>query len=131
MKSVQIASRMASIVVVFLLSDVSSANAGTIIDDFSFPATSFQQSLPGESRAGFPPGATGGNILALSGGSDIARDRGLFGQAGALSAGGGGLILAVPTGFVEFDWDVNGYDRQPSIGRLRNSVLSGTGDQTR
>ena len=81
-----------------------------MLDDFSSPGTATHMSAPGESRAVFPPGTTGGAIISLGGGSDIASDRGLFGSSNSLVAGTGTLDISIANGFVEFDWNVGGYD---------------------
>ena len=69
-----------------------------------------QSSLPGESRAAFPPGTSGGSIVDLVLGTDVASDRGLFGPAADLVVSNGNLEFSVAPGFVEFDWNVNGFD---------------------
>lgn len=92
-----------------LLSNCSLAGF-VLIDDFSLPNAANHVSAPGESRAAFPPGTSGGSIIPLSGGSNIALDRGLFGATNSLVAGGHTLELSIQSGFVEFDWDVDGFD---------------------
>jgi hypothetical protein len=115
--------------VVALLPAGASLGGIVLIDDFSWPGTADHSSLPGESRAAFPPGTSGGSIIPLGGGSDIAADRGLFGETGNLTAGAGVLALAIPTGFVEFDWEVGGYHFSPKdIVVLENLQNLGTQD---
>lgn len=92
-----------------LLSNCALADV-VLIDDFSRPTAADHASVPGESRAAFPPGTSGGSIIALDGGSDIALDRGLFGATDSLVAGGNTLELSIQSGSVEFDWDVDGFD---------------------
>ena len=93
------------------------ATAGVIlIDDFSWPGASTHISIVGESRAAFPPGTTGGSILSLSSGSDIATDRGLFAATNSLIAGAGQLEISLAAvDFAEIDWDVEGYNFQANL----------------
>lgn len=82
-----------------------------LIDDFSWPGTATHGSLVGESRAAFPPGTSGGSILPLTGGSDIAKDRGLFGATNSLLAGADHLAISLAAvDFAEIDWDVHGFN---------------------
>lgn len=95
--------------VFFFLSAMTSASFGQklLIDDF-LGAT--QESLPGESRAAFPPGTDGGSIVDIVLGTDVATDRGLFGPEADLRVFDGNLEFQVAPGFVEFDWNVEGFD---------------------
>ncbi|MEM9413356.1 MAG: dockerin type I domain-containing protein, partial [Planctomycetota bacterium] len=70
-----------------------------------------QTSAPGESRATFPPGTTGGTVSDLFSGTDVALDRGLFGSTSSLSIANEHLNFSVSQlSTAEFDWGVGGYD---------------------
>lgn len=91
-----------------------------LIDDFADPLTPSHTSANGTSRAVSPPLGVGGSVLGISGGTDVASDRGLYGRPpldggpfdpGALRAGGGNIDMALGAGETAvMDWNVGGYD---------------------
>ena len=80
-----------------------------VLDDFSFPNAGRHSSTPGESRAAFPPGTSGGAIFGLDSGVQVAVDRGLFGPVDSLWVTDGKLDLTLSS-LVEIDWDFAGFN---------------------
>ncbi|MEM8911193.1 MAG: hypothetical protein AAGC97_05440 [Planctomycetota bacterium] len=101
------------------------------IDDFSDPANGSQNAAQGDPRADFPVGTSGGSIMSLGGGTDIALDRGLFGESGQVSVSGGLLQFSFDAGIVSIDWDLDGFQFFNSgVPAIRLEGLTNTGGQT-
>ena len=80
-----------------------------VLDDFASPNGGQHASVPGESRAGFPPGFSGGAIFDLAPNGQVALDRGLYGANNSLVVSNGALQLAVG-GITEIDWNFDGFN---------------------